>query len=120
MSGAFVGNRTRDLSLTKTALYRLSYKGRALMCQIPSTYERELYHVLMECMSGEIRAQSAHIPRQILPNTLREVGFPLNGKVGKALRSPRTAQTSHDPQEDSVEEIMPLTQDIKEHSTLLH
>lgn len=25
--GAFVGNRTRDLSLTKTALYRLSYEG---------------------------------------------------------------------------------------------
>lgn len=26
-AGAFVGNRTRDLSLTKTALCQLSYKG---------------------------------------------------------------------------------------------
>jgi hypothetical protein len=64
--------------------------------------------------------QSVRLSIQVLPKTLREVGFPLNGKVGKALRSPRTAQTSHDPQEDSVEEIMPLTQDIKEHSIQVH
>lgn len=41
-TGAFVGDRTRDLSLTKTALYQLSYEGSFMIVTIYNNSENRL------------------------------------------------------------------------------